>query len=128
MIRKLRIKFICINMAIVTLMLCVIFGLIFHFTSSNLEEESAGLLQAVALEPVDLVSVFTAVATCINNVGPGLEIVGPMGNFSSFSHLSKLLLSFDMLVGRLEVFPMLLLFAPSIWKRRRPSRKAVSAD
>ena len=54
MIRKLRIKFICINMAIVTLMLCVIFGLIFHFTSSNLEEESAGLLQAVALEPVEM--------------------------------------------------------------------------
>ena len=51
MIRKLRIKFICINMAIVTLMLCVIFGLVFHFTSVNLAEESTGLLRAVALEP-----------------------------------------------------------------------------
>ena len=59
------------------------------------------------------------------NVGPGLEIVGPMGNFSSFSPWSKLLLSFDMLVGRLEIFPMLLLFAPSIWKRRLPSRRLV---
>ena len=72
----------------------------------------------VSLEQMDLVTIFTAVATCINNVGPGLEIVGPMGNFSSFSPFSKLLLSFDMLVGRLEIFPMLLLFAPSIWKRR----------
>ena len=79
----------------------------------------------VSLEQMDLVTVFTAVATCINNVGPGLEIVGPMGNFSSFSPLSKLLLSFDMLVGRLEVFPMLLLFAPSIWKRRLPTRRPV---
>jgi len=48
-----------------------------------------------------------------------------MGNFSSFSPWSKLLLSFDMLVGRLEIFPMLLLFAPSIWKRRLPSRRLV---
>ena len=74
----------------------------------------------VSLEQLDLVTTFTAVAACINNVGPGLEIVGPMGNFSSFSPWSKLLLSFDMLVGRLEIFPMLLLFAPSIWKRRLP--------
>ena len=54
MIRKLQIKFICINMSIVTLMLCVIFGLVFHFTSLNLEEESAGMLRAVALEPVEM--------------------------------------------------------------------------
>ena len=53
MIRRLRVKFICINMAIVTIMLCVIFGLVFHFTSVNLEERSAGMLQAVALEPVE---------------------------------------------------------------------------
>ena len=73
----------------------------------------------VSLEQVDLVTVFTAVASCINNIGPGLEIVGPMGNFSSFSDFTKLLLSFDMLVGRLEVFPMLLLFAPDTWRRNR---------
>ena len=72
----------------------------------------------LCLEDFDLVTTFTALATCINNVGPGLEVVGPMGNFSSFSDWGKLLLSFDMLVGRLEIFPMLLLFAPSIWKRR----------
>ena len=73
----------------------------------------------VSLEGLDLVSTFTAVAACINNVGPGLEVVGPMGNFSGFSPFTKLLLSFDMLAGRLEIFPILLLFAPSIWRRRR---------
>ena len=80
----------------------------------------------LCLEDFDLVTTFTALATCINNVGPGLEVVGPMGNFSSFSDWGKLLLSFDMLVGRLEIFPMLLLFAPSIWKRRinRPTAEA----
>ena len=82
----------------------------------------------VSLEQMDLVTVFTAMATCINNVGPGLEIVGPIGNFSSFSAFSKLLLSFDMLVGRLEIFPMLLLFAPSIWRRRRAQGVRRPAD
>ena len=77
----------------------------------------------LSLEQADLITTFTAVASCINNIGPGLEIVGPMGNFSSFSPWSKLLLSFDMLVGRLEIFPMLLLCAPSIWKRRIGQRK-----
>lgn len=53
----------------------------------------------LSLEHTDLVTTFTAVASCMNNIGPGLEIVGPMGNFSSFSYASKLLLSFDMLAG-----------------------------
>ena len=75
----------------------------------------------LALEHTDLITTFTAVASCMNNIGPGLEIVGPMGNFSSFSYAAKLLLSFDMLAGRLELFPMLLLLAPSIWKRKLPS-------
>ncbi len=72
----------------------------------------------LALEGFDLVTTFTALTACINNIGPGLEVVGPMGNFSQFSPWAKLLLSFNMLVGRLEIFPMLLLCAPSIWKRR----------
>lgn len=78
----------------------------------------------LSLEGFDLISTFTAVTACINNIGPGLELVGPTGNFSAFSPLGKLLLSFDMLAGRLELFPMLLLFAPSIWRRRflRPGR------
>ena len=71
----------------------------------------------LSLEGLDMVTTSTALITCINNVGPGLELVGPMGNFSVFSYAAKLLLSFDMLVGRLELFPMLLLFAPSVWIR-----------
>jgi trk system potassium uptake protein TrkH len=78
----------------------------------------------LSLEQFDLVTTFTALAACINNIGPGLEMVGPMGNFAAFSPASKLLLSFNMLVGRLEVFPMILLFAPSIWKRRLVVRRS----
>ena len=77
----------------------------------------------LSLEGFDLISTFTALSACINNIGPGLETVGPTGNFSAFSPASKLLLSFDMLVGRLEIFPMLLLFAPSMWRRRRLVRR-----
>ena len=59
----------------------------------------------------------TGVMACINNIGPGLGMVGPAGNYAAFSAFSKLVLSFDMLAGRLELFPVLLLFAPSTWKR-----------
>lgn len=65
----------------------------------------------------DLVTSFTAVAATINNIGPGLAKVGPTQNFAFFSDIEKLILSFDMLVGRLELFPMLLLFSPSTWKK-----------
>lgn len=65
----------------------------------------------VALDNLDFTTTFTAVAATLNNVGPGLELVGPMGNFSEFSDLSKLVMMFDMLVGRLEVFPVLILTA-----------------
>ena len=80
-------------------------------------------LLLLSLEGFDLVTTFTALAACINNIGPGLELVGPMGNFSIFSYPAKLLLSFNMLVGRLEIFPMLLLFAPSVWSRSTAKRK-----
>ena len=60
---------------------------------------------------------FTAVAATINNIGPGLEMVGPTQNFGFFSPFSKLVLIFDMLAGRLELFPVLVLFAPSTWKK-----------
>jgi len=59
----------------------------------------------------------TGVIACINNIGPGLGMVGPAGNFSAFSGLSKLVLSFDMLAGRLELFPVLFLFSVRTWKR-----------
>lgn len=71
----------------------------------------------VAIDNFDLVSTFTAVATTLNNIGPGLEIAGPMGNFSSFSYLSKGVMIFDMLAGRLEIFPLLLLFFKGTWKK-----------
>lgn len=61
---------------------------------------------------------FTAVAATLNNIGPGLDQVGPTSNFFGYSPVSKLILIFDMLAGRLELFPMLILFYPSTWKKR----------
>lgn len=60
---------------------------------------------------------FSAVLSCFNNIGPGLDLVGPSSNFSSYSQISKIVLSFDMLAGRLEIFPVLALFSKSTWKR-----------
>ncbi len=70
----------------------------------------------ISIEGKDLVTNFTAVAATINNIGPGLEMVGPTQNFGHFSHFSKYVLMFDMLAGRLELFPLLLLFHPAIIK------------
>ncbi len=67
---------------------------------------------------LDFESGISAVTTCLNNVGPGFNVVGPVSNFASLPDLSKLVLSFDMLAGRLEVFPMLLLFSPQIWRNK----------
>lgn len=71
----------------------------------------------ISLDNFDLITNFTSVAATLNNIGPGLEIVGSMGNFSSFSYLSKSVLIFDMLAGRLEIFPLLLLFFKNTWKK-----------
>ena len=71
----------------------------------------------ISLDKFDLVTNFTAVAATINNVGPGLSVVGPVGTFQGFSDVSKLVFIFNMLVGRLEIFPMLLLFTPATWKK-----------
>ena len=71
----------------------------------------------LSFEETDLVTNFTAVTATINNIGPGLAGVGPASNFSAFSVISKLTLTFDMLAGRLELFPMLILFTPSTWKK-----------
>ena len=61
---------------------------------------------------------FTAVLACFNNIGPGLEAVGPTCNFAAYSTLSKLVLCFDMLAGRLEIFPILALMSPMVWKKQ----------
>lgn len=76
----------------------------------------------LSLENIDFTTNFTAVAACFNNIGIGLEAVGPTGNFGFFSAGSKLLLAADMLIGRLEIFPILLLCSRSVWtaKRRSP--------
>lgn len=74
-------------------------------------------LLIVSLDNFDFTSNFTGVACTLNNIGPGLNIVGPAGSFASYSILSKLVFIFDMLAGRLEVFPMLLLFCPVSWKK-----------
>ena len=72
----------------------------------------------VSLDGKSFTTNFTAVAATLNNIGPGLDVVGPTGNFSSFSVLSKIVLTLDMLIGRLEVFPMLILLSPRTWKGR----------
>ena len=72
-------------------------------------------LLLVSLDNKGLVSSFTAVAATINNIGPGLEAVGPTQNYAGFSAFSKLVMIFDMLAGRLELFPMLVLFNPKLY-------------
>lgn len=71
----------------------------------------------ISFDNHDLITSFTAVTATINNIGPGLELVGPTANFGFFSPQSKIILIFDMLAGRLELFPMLMLFTPSAWKK-----------
>lgn len=75
-------------------------------------------LLLISLNNVDFSTSFTAITTCINNIGPGLAKVGPTENFSFFSNLSKIVLSIDMLLGRLECFPIIILFSPAIWRKK----------
>ncbi len=70
----------------------------------------------ISLNSFSVETTVTAVVSCMNNVGPGLDAVGPIGNFSMFTELSKLVLSADMLIGRLEIFPMFTLLMPAMWK------------
>jgi trk system potassium uptake protein TrkH len=72
---------------------------------------------AVSVDGFDVVTNFTAVAATFNNIGPGLAGVGPTQNFSHFSQFSKLVMTFDMLAGRLEIFPMLVIFTRKAWKK-----------
>ena len=73
-------------------------------------------LLLISLDGKDVATTFTSVATTMNNIGPGLAGVGPTQNFGHFSDLSKWVFIFDMLAGRLELFPLLILFYPSIWQ------------
>ena len=71
----------------------------------------------VSLDNYDMDTTLTAVMATLNNIGPGLGLVGPAGNFGMFSPLSKIVMTLDMLLGRLELFPMLILFSPSTWRK-----------
>lgn len=71
----------------------------------------------ISIDEFSIETNVSAVISCLNNIGPGLDAVGPMSNFSAFSNFSKLVLTFDMLAARLELFPILLLFLPATWKK-----------
>lgn len=73
---------------------------------------------AISIDGFGLETNLTAVLSCVNNIGPGLGLVGPAGNFAGYSYLSKIILSVNMLFGRLELMPMLILFSPTAWKKR----------
>ena len=71
----------------------------------------------ISISNHDIVTSFSAVTTTINNIGPGLEMIGPTKNFAFFNPFEKIVLCFNMLAGRLELFPMLLLFSPVTWRK-----------
>lgn len=72
----------------------------------------------VSLNNFDFATTFSGVLTTMNNVGPGIASVGPIENFSAFSDFSKIVFCLDMLIGRLEIFPFLMLFSPNLWRRK----------
>ncbi len=72
----------------------------------------------ISFEPFDFETNFTAVVSCINNIGPGLGAVGPAGNFSGYTAFSKIVLSFSMLMGRLEILPLVMFLCPDFWSKR----------
>lgn len=78
----------------------------------------AGLLVALSFSPFDLETNLFASLSCFNNVGPGFGMVGPLGNYSPYSPAIKLFLCAGMLLGRLEIYPMLLLFVPAAWRKK----------
>ena len=77
------------------------------------------MLFVITLDGLDFETNFTAVVSCLNNIGPGFRMVGPTMNYSCYSWLSKLALSLTMLIGRLEIYPILILFVPSLWAKAR---------
>lgn len=72
----------------------------------------------ISLDNQDFATSFTSVVSCINNIGPGINKVGPMENFSFFSDFAKCVLAIDMLIGRLECLPIMFLFVPAVWKKK----------
>jgi trk system potassium uptake protein TrkH len=85
-----------------------IYSLIFFLSLILISVGSAGTTNNFATN-------FSAVTSCLNNIGPGLASIGPIGNYSEFNVFAKIILSLDMLIGRLEIFPILILFYPKLW-------------
>ena len=75
-----------------------------------------------------MITNFTSVAATFNNIGPGLAMTGPTQNFGFFTDFSKLVLIFDMLAGRLELFPLLILFHPTLWKEALTQKKKAKQE
>lgn len=78
---------------------------------------SAISLLILSLDAISFKESFSSVIACINNVGPGFGRMGAVGNYSTLSNISKLTLSVDMLLGRLEIYPIIMLFMPSMWRK-----------
>ena len=72
----------------------------------------------ISIDNFDFATSFSGVLTTINNVGPGIAAVGPVENYAAFSPLSKIVFCLDMLIGRLEIFPFLVLFSPDLWRKK----------
>ena len=72
----------------------------------------------ISFEPFGIETNFSAAVSCFNNIGPGLDAVGPASSYANYSAFSKIVLSFAMLLGRLEIFPLLLFFSPSTWRKK----------
>lgn len=82
----------------------------------------------ISLDGFDMMTTISSVVTTLNNIGPGFNVIGPAGNFSGFSRLSKLVCCFDMIAGRLEIFPMLLLISPATWYKPLKLHKSFRDD
>ncbi len=91
---------------------------VFAYTVSYIFIFFASFLIIAIADGRTIETTVSSVAACINNIGPGLGDAGPMANFAFFSPLSKIVLSLDMLLGRLEIFPILMLFSPTVWREK----------
>ena len=89
---------------------------VYVFTAAYIAVFAASLL-LIAVDDFDMTTNISAVAATINNIGPGFHLVGPTGNYASFTAFSKFVFCFDMLAGRLELLPMLVLLSPRTWKK-----------